>query len=101
MSTVWVVAKSEWFCPNANNEQLFSYVLTRTTYIRWDDNDIHSVLDLHAYFVKDLYSANTLRQQSAGRHVDPLGHFILIPGQSVFALFLEPTIYRIQGEYAN
>ena len=26
--------------------------MARTGYIRWDDNDIRSVLDLHAYFVK-------------------------------------------------
>ena len=39
----------------------------------WDDvhdDDVHFVLD----------------QQSAGRHVDPLGHIILIPSQQVFAL---------------
>ena len=30
----------------------------------------------------------TLKQQSAGRHVAPLGHIILIPDQPVFALSL-------------
>jgi len=29
----------------------------------------------------DLYSASSLKQQSAGRHVAPLGHIILIPSQ--------------------
>ena len=41
----------------------------------WDDvhdDDVHFVLD----------------QQSAGRHVDPLGHIILIPSQPIFVLFL-------------
>jgi hypothetical protein len=33
-----------------------------------------------------LYSASSLKQQSAGRHVAPLGHIILIPSQPVFAL---------------
>jgi len=46
----------------------------------------------------DFYSASSLKQQSKGRHVAPLGHiitdrhvtplepFILIPSQPVFAL---------------
>jgi len=42
------------------------------------------VLDQHAEL--DLYSASSLKQQSAGRHVAPLGHIILIPRQPVFAL---------------
>jgi hypothetical protein len=42
------------------------------------------VLDQHAEL--DFYSASSLKQQSAGRHVAPLGHIILIPSQPVFAL---------------
>jgi hypothetical protein len=34
----------------------------------------------------DFYSASSLKQQSAGRHVAPVGHIILIPSQPVFAL---------------
>ena len=34
----------------------------------------------------DFYSASSLKQQSAGRHVAPLVHIILIPSQLVFAL---------------
>jgi len=34
----------------------------------------------------DFYSASSLKQQFAGRHVAPLGHIILIPIQPVFAL---------------
>ena len=33
-----------------------------------------------------IFSASSLKQQSAGRHVAPLEHIILIPGQPVFAL---------------
>jgi len=40
-----------------------------------------------AYFPEmDLCSASSLKQQSAGRHVAPLGHITLIPSQPVFAL---------------
>ena len=46
-----------------------------------DDNDVCFVLDQHGF-----YSAKSLRQQSADRHVAPLGHIIVIPGQPVFAL---------------
>ena len=73
----------------------------------------------------DFYSVSSLKQQSAGRHVAPLAHIILIPSQPVFALSpkccvlsgeatntnfivyglirpgLEPTIYRTRGEHAN
>ena len=42
------------------------------------------VLDQPAFF--DFYSASSLKQQSADRHVAPLGHIILLPRQPVFAL---------------
>jgi len=51
---------------------------------QWGDYDVRFVLDQHAEL--DLYSASSLEQQSAGRHVAPLGHIILIPSQPVFAL---------------
>jgi hypothetical protein len=44
---------------------------------QWDDDEVHFVLDQHAEL--DFYSASSLKQQSAGRHVAPLGHIILIP----------------------
>ena len=71
------------------------------------------------------YSASSLKQQSADRHVAPIGHIILMPNQPVFALSpqccvlseeatnsnfivfgftcsgFEPTIYRTRGEHAN
>ena len=52
---------------------------------RRDDDVILFALDQHTLL--DLYSASSLKQQSAGRHVAPLGHIILIPSKPVFALF--------------
>jgi hypothetical protein len=48
--------------------------------------DVHIVLDQHTWF--GLYSASSLKQQSAGRHVVPLWKFIPIPSQPAFALAL-------------
>ena len=48
------------------------------------DEEVHFVLDQHEEL--DLYSASSLKQQSLGRHVAPLGHIILILSQPVFAL---------------
>ena len=45
---------------------------------QWNDAEVR--------FVLDFYSASSLKQQSADRHVAPLGHIILIPSQPVFAL---------------
>ena len=42
------------------------------------------MLDEHAEL--DFHSASSLKQQSAGRRVAPLGHIILILSQPVFAL---------------
>ena len=41
-------------------------------------------LDQPAYMA--FYSAISRKKKSAGRHVHPLGHIILIPNQPVFAL---------------
>jgi hypothetical protein len=41
---------------------------------------------LDQYAEMDFYSANSLKQQSAVRHVAPLGHIILILSQPIFAL---------------
>jgi hypothetical protein len=51
---------------------------------QWDDDEVCFVLDQHAEL--DFYSASSLKRQSEGRHVAPLGHIILIPSQPVFAL---------------
>jgi hypothetical protein len=54
-------------------------------------------LDQHAEL--GFYSASSLKQQSVGRHVAPLGHIILIPSQPVFAL--SPYCCVLRGEATN
>jgi transposase len=44
-------------------------------YLAYDD-EVRLVLDQHVEL--DFYSASSLKQQSAGRQVAPLGHIILI-----------------------
>jgi hypothetical protein len=56
-----------------------------------DDDEVPFVLDQHAEL--DFYSASS--QQSAGRHVAPLGHIILILRQPVFATQLKFNILKI------
>jgi hypothetical protein len=55
---------SEWIgaseCALMPTERFFSFIIVRTGYIRWDDDD-HFVLDQHA---------SSLKQQSVGRHLD-------------------------------
>ena len=51
---------------------------------QWDDDEVRFVLDQIVEL--NAYSAISLKQQSAGRHVAPLGHIILIPSQPIFAL---------------
>ena len=52
--------------------------------IHWDDDEVRFVLDQHAEL--GFYSSSSLKEKSAGRHVAPLGHIILIPSHPVFAL---------------
>ena len=49
-----------------------------------EDDEVRFVLDQQAEL--DFYSASSPKQQSAGRHIAPLAHIILIPSQPVFAL---------------
>ena len=73
--------KSEWLLFNAN----FSAISWQEQdNFQWDNDEVRFVLDLHAEL--DFYSASSLKQQSTGRHVAPLGHIILISSQPVFAL---------------
>jgi hypothetical protein len=65
-------------------QQFFSYIMARTINFQWDDDEVRFVLDQHTEL--DFYSATSLKQQSVGRHVAPLGHIILIPSQPVFDL---------------
>jgi hypothetical protein len=76
----------------------FSYIMARTSYIQWNDHDVRFVLDQHAKM--DFYSNSSLKYgQSAGRHVAPLGHNILIPSQPVFGL--TPYYCVLSGEATN
>jgi hypothetical protein len=43
--------------------------------IQWGDDEVSFVLDQHAEL--DFYSASSLKQQSADKHVATLGHIIL------------------------
>ena len=69
---------SEWLLFNA------TISLREQVNFQWDDDEVLFILDQQAEL--DFYSANWLKQQSAGKHVAPLGHIILIPNQPVFAL---------------
>ena len=105
-------------------QQYFSWSWQEQVNFQWDDDDeVHFVLGQHTEL--DFYSASSLKQQSAGRHVAPLRHIILISSQPVFDISpwccvlsgeatntnfivfgltqpgLEPTIYRTRGEHAN
>jgi hypothetical protein len=64
-----------WF--NANTAKQFSTKSWREQVnFQWDDDEVRFVVDKHAEL--DFNSASLLKQQSAGRHVAPLGHIILI-----------------------
>jgi hypothetical protein len=68
------------------NKHFVGYIMAITCYtsIRWDDDGCplctKPIRRVH------FYSANSLKQQSADRHVASLGHIILIPSQPIFAL---------------
>jgi predicted alpha/beta hydrolase len=51
-----------------------------------DDDDDDDVLDQHALL--DFYCAFSMKQQSMGRYVTPLGHINLISNQPVSLLLL-------------
>ena len=61
-------------------QQFFSYIWWEQVNFQWDDDDeIRFVLDQHAEL--EFYSASSLKQHPAGRHVAPLGQIIQIPSQ--------------------
>jgi hypothetical protein len=51
----------------------------REVNFQWDDDEVRFILDQHAGL--DLYSASSLKQQSVGKHVVPLGHIVMIPSR--------------------
>ena len=114
---IWIYwsESSEWVLFNANSAISWREQVN----YQWNDDEVRFVLDQHAEL--NCYSASSLKQQSVGGHVAPLGHIIL--SQPVFALFslmllrgeetnthfivfgfirpgLEPTIYRTRGDHA-
>ena len=74
---------SEWLLFNANSAIFHLYHEENKVYFQWDDDEVCFVLDQHAK--SDFYSASSLKQKFADRHVAPLKNIILIPSQPVFA----------------
>ena len=74
---------SEWLLFNANSA-IFQLYHGENKLIFNDGDEVRFVLDQHTEL--DFYSASSLKQQSAGRHVAPLELIILIPSRPVFAL---------------
>ena len=60
-----------------------SYIIARKSYIRWNKDDVHFILDQHVQL--NVYSScSSLQQLFTGGQVAPLGPFILLPSYSVF-----------------
>jgi hypothetical protein len=79
----------EWVSEYLLFQQFFSYIIVEQVNFQWDDDEDRAVPNQHAEL--DFYSGSSLKQhgqQSAGTHVAPLGHSILIPSQPIFALSL-------------
>jgi hypothetical protein len=72
---------NEWLLFNAKSTAITWWEQVN---FQWDDDEVSFVLDQQAEL--DLYSASSLKQQSADRHVAPLGHIILIPSQPDVAI---------------
>ena len=71
-------------CYLTSKEQFSAMIMVRTSCNWWDDDDVCFVPDSHT--CKDNYRTSSMKQQSTGTHVTPLGHIILIPRQPVFSL---------------
>ena len=65
-------------CLITPREQFVSYIMAKTSYVRWEYNYVCVVLDQHAFIV--LYHWNNISG------IDISFHIILIPRQPVFAL---------------
>jgi len=66
-------------------QQFFSYIMVRTSKFsmrRWWGRLCTRPTCFVCY-----YSASSLKQQSAGKHVASFGHIILKPSQPVFSLY--------------
>ena len=80
------INKNEWVsdCCLPPTQEFSSYIMREQVNFQWDDDEVRFILDQHADL--DFYSASSLKQQSACRHIATLKHIILIPSQPVFAL---------------
>jgi hypothetical protein len=58
--------------------------MARISLIQRDDADVRLVIDQPSY-LDIIYSSSSLKQKSAGRHVTPFEHIILISSWPVFA----------------
>jgi len=99
---IFILQVINFIIPNDNNESgwlLFNAILATFSALswreqvnfRWDDDEVRFVIDQKAEL--DYYSANSLEQQSADRHVAPLWHIILIPSQLVIDQKAELDFY--------
>ena len=71
-------------CLTATRNNFSSISWWEQVNFQWDDDEVCFVLDQHAEL--DFYSASSLKQQSAGRHVASLEHIILTLSQPVSAV---------------
>ena len=73
------------------NEQIYSYIMTRTSHTQWDDDG--------ARLVGILYSASSPQQRSSDRDFAPLRHIILISSQQVLLLLLNAVHVARNNKY--
>jgi hypothetical protein len=73
---------NKWLLFNTNSAIVQLYHGENMLHFWWDDDeDVCFVLDQNAEL--GFYIANLLKQQSAVRHITPLGYIILMPSQQV------------------
>ena len=78
------IGMSEWLLFLTPTQQFFIISWREEVNFQWDDDEVRFVLGQHAEL--DLHGTSSLKQQSADRHVAPLGHIIQILSHPVFAL---------------
>jgi hypothetical protein len=88
-----------WFMVLSANTAIFQLHHGENKLIWNDDDEGRLVLDPHVKL--NFHSSSSLKQQSADRHVAPLGYIILIPSQPVFALSHERCVFSGKATYTN
>jgi hypothetical protein len=56
-----------------SNEQFFSYIMARTNYFQWNDDDVRFVLDQHAelnFYILLAHWNNSLRVDMSEKRID-------------------------------